>query len=156
MKIHELKKTRSDVKSLRVGRGISAGGGKTAGRGTKGQKSRSGHNIPRKFEGGQTPLVMRLHKLPGLKSHKPQTIVITLDEISKNFKNGDVISEQTLIEKGLSKKGDRVKILSTGELKVKVKVESVAASKSALETIEKFATKIDKPVAEKPEAKESK
>ena len=54
----------------RLGRGISAGGGKTAGRGTKGQKSRAGHNIPKRFEGGQTPLSMRLPKLRGFKVKK--------------------------------------------------------------------------------------
>ena len=54
-------------KAKRLGRGLSSGKGKTSGRGTKGQKSRSGYNIPRRFEGGQTPLVQRLPKMKGFK-----------------------------------------------------------------------------------------
>ena len=148
MKLHELKNNIVKNKSAkRVGRGISAGGGKTAGRGTKGQKSRSGHNIPRKFEGGQTPLVMRLHKLPGFKSHKPKAVVVSLDDISKFYKNGEVVSAATLEEKGLIVKGDKVKILD-GELKVKVTIDDVSASKSAFEKINNFKTaeKTEKPV----------
>jgi large subunit ribosomal protein L15 len=130
MKIHELKKVRSDSKSLRVGRGISAGGGKTAGRGTKGQKSRSGHNIPRKFEGGQTPLNMRLHKLSGFKSLNHGNKIITLSDISKNFKDGETVSNKSLETKGLMKKGESVKILANGELSVKVIFSDVKKSKN--------------------------
>lgn len=136
MKLHELEKNRMDKSSKRVGRGISAGGGKTAGRGTKGQNSRSGHNIPRKFEGGQTPLAMRLHKLKGFKSLKNDKIVITLDQISKNFKSGDVISGKILQEKGMIKKGQQAKVLNSGKLTVAIKLaEDVCASKSVLEII---------------------
>ncbi|MFA5157781.1 MAG: 50S ribosomal protein L15 [Patescibacteria group bacterium] len=155
MKLHELKSNKVNQTAKRVGRGISAGGGKTAGRGTKGQKSRSGHNIPRKFEGGQTPLVMRLHKLPGLKSHKPKTVVVTLDDISNKFKNGETVSEQTLIEKGISRKGDRVKILSTGDLKIKVSIDNVSASKTAYEKILNFRP-VEKTAEKKTEKSESK
>jgi large subunit ribosomal protein L15 len=130
MKIHELKKTRSDSKSLRVGRGISAGGGKTAGRGTKGQKSRSGYNIPRKFEGGQTPLNMRLHKLSGFRSFAPNNKIITLSDISKNFKDGETVSEKTLESKGLINKGETAKILASGELTVQVVLSGVKRSKN--------------------------
>lgn len=162
MKLHELKNNIVKNKSAkRVGRGISAGGGKTAGRGTKGQKSRSGHNIPRKFEGGQTPLVMRLHKLPGFKSHKPKAVVVSLDDISKFYKNGEVVSAATLEEKGLIVRGDKVKILD-GELKVKVTIDDVSASKSAFEKINNFkaaektvkADKAEEPKAESKPAKE--
>jgi large subunit ribosomal protein L15 len=136
MKLHELKKVNTNSKSKRVGRGISAGGGKTAGRGTKGQKSRSGYNLPRKFEGGQTPLAMRLHKLPGFKSFQVKARIITLSDISKNYKTGEVVSSQTLAEKGMIKKGERAKILNSGQLSVSVKLdEKVAASKSALEIV---------------------
>jgi len=132
MKLHELKKVNTNSKPKRVGRGISAGGGKTAGRGTKGQRSRSGFNLPRKFEGGQTPLAMRLHKLPGFSSFQNKAKVISLSDISKNYKSGDVVSSQTLAEKGMIKKGQRAKILNSGELTAIVKLdESVAASKSA-------------------------
>lgn len=116
--------TVKDKKKKRVGRGISAGGGKTAGRGTKGQKSRAGHNIPKRYEGGQTPLSMRLPKLPGFKSVHKKAVVLTLTDISKNYKNGDVVTCESLIEKGLIKGSDRVKILNTGELKIKVTLDN--------------------------------
>jgi len=137
MKLHELKKVNTNSKSKRVGRGISAGGGKTAGRGIKGQRSRSGFNLPRKFEGGQTPLAMRLHKLPGFKSFQVKAKIITLSDISQNYKTGEIVSSQTLAEKGMIKKGQRAKILNSGELTVMVKLdEGVAASKSARAIIE--------------------
>jgi len=148
MKLHELKKDLSTVNRKRVGRGISAGGGKTAGRGTKGQNSRAGHNIPRKFEGGQTPLAMRLHKLKGFKSLKADKIVITLDGISKNFKAGETVSSATLMEKGLLKKGQKAKVLNNGSLTVAIKLaEDVSTSKSVLDIINK--SKSEKPVADK-------
>ncbi len=115
----------------RPGRGISAGGGKTAGRGTKGQKSRAGHNIPNRFEGGQTVLSMRLPKLPGFKSKGKKAIVITLDDISRNFKDGEVVSKEKLIEKKMINKLDVAKVLNTGKLTVKVTLDpTVKASKS--------------------------
>jgi large subunit ribosomal protein L15 len=154
MKLHELQKNRKDKSVKRVGRGISAGGGKTAGRGTKGQNSRSGHNIPRKFEGGQTPLAMRLHKLKGFKSLKADKIVITLDEISKNFKAGETVSTSSLIEKGLLKKGQKAKVLNTGKLSVAIKLaEDVSASKSVLEIVNKPQPKTDKIAAEEVDTK---
>jgi len=81
----------------RVGRGIAAGQGKTAGRGTKGQKSRSGYNLPKRFEGGQTPISMRLPKLPGFTSHKRKPIVVSLDQISANFKDGETVTAKLLV-----------------------------------------------------------
>lgn len=113
----------------RVGRGISAGQGKTAGRGTKGQKSRSGHNIPRKFEGGQMPFSMRMPKVKGFKSHAAEVTIISLDTISKNFKDGDVVTLAKLEEKKLISKGDKVKVLNNGKLTVAVTFE-VPCSKS--------------------------
>ena len=83
-------------KRSRVGRGISSGKGMTAGRGTKGQKSRSGHNIPNRFEGGQTPLSMRLPKLKGFKTKNKKYVIISLDQISNNFKDGDKITIESL------------------------------------------------------------
>jgi large subunit ribosomal protein L15 len=105
----------------RPGHGISAGQGKTAGRGTKGQKSRAGHNIPKRFEGGQTPLSMRLPKLPGFKSHTKKAIILSLDTVSANFKNGETVTLAILLEKKLIEKKDKaVKILNNGKLTVKV------------------------------------
>jgi large subunit ribosomal protein L15 len=129
----------------RVGRGLSAGQGKTAGRGTKGQKSRSGYNIPRKFEGGQTPLSMRLAKLPGFKSGHEKAVIISLDQISTNYKAGEEVSLKSLAEKGLIRKTNkRVKVLNNGKLAVAVKfAEDV-----------KISNNVVMPKAEKPEVKE--
>jgi len=121
---------KSKVKK-RVGRGLSSGQGKTAGRGTKGQKSRSGYNLPRKFEGGQTPLSMRLAKLPGFKSIHKKAAILSLDQISSNFKDGDVVSLKTLVAKNLIRVSERkVKILNNGELSVAVTFDDVKISKN--------------------------
>lgn len=129
-----LKSNRKNIR--RIGRGISAGGGKTAGRGTKGQNSRAGHNIPNRYEGGQTSLSMRLPKLPGFKKINKKLMILTLDTISKNYKNGEIITPATLIKKKLIKKGQPSKILSNGKLSVKIKIQDVAVSKGALELID--------------------
>jgi len=128
MKIESIK---SKTKK-RLGRGISGGQGKTAGRGTKGQKSRSGHNIPKRFEGGQTPLSMRLPKLPGFKSSKPKAFIISLDQISLNFKAGETVSKETLLKKGLiDQKAKKIKVLNNGELTKKVTfADDIKVSKS--------------------------
>lgn len=100
MSLHNL--TAIQTKShTRVGRGIAAGQGKTAGRGTKGQKSRSGYNIPRRFEGGQTPLLQRLPKYHGTKSYvqKPQTV--SWRELEAAFVDGAAITILELWNRGL-------------------------------------------------------
>ena len=126
-------KTDTSKKSRRrVGRGISAGKGKTAGRGTKGQKSRSGFNIPNRFEGGQTPLSMRLPKLRGFKVKIKKTVIIDLDLISSNYKDGETVSKETLVSKGLIRKNDTVKILNNGKLTKKVYLSDLPVSKSAI------------------------
>lgn len=130
----QLKSNKRNIK--RVGRGISAGGGKTAGRGTKGQNSRAGHNIPNRFEGGQTPLSMRLPKLPGFNKVTKNYIIISLDEISKKFKNGQTVSAESLEKNGMIKKGQKAKILANGKLEVKIILKDVAASKSVLKLTE--------------------
>ena len=102
------KRIHKNKKSISIGRGGTRG--KTSGRGTKGQKSRSGYNLPRKFEGGQTPIIMRLHKLPGFKSTKAKAQVITLDDISRKFKSGETITLAKLIAAGLIKTGEKAKV----------------------------------------------
>jgi len=136
----------------RVGRGISAGGGKTAGRGTKGQKSRAGHNIPKRFEGGQTPLSMRLPKLPGFKSHHKKATVLSLDLLSKTYKDGEIVSLATLTEKKLIAANDkRVKILNNGKLTIKI---SLSPEIKTSESIQKLFPALAEPKriekAEKP------
>ncbi|HOX40897.1 MAG TPA: 50S ribosomal protein L15 [bacterium] len=130
----ELEKIKTQNKK-RLGRGLSAGGGKTAGRGTKGQKARAGHNIPRKFEGGQTALSMRLPIMPGFKSHKPKAEVVSLDLISLVFKDGETVSAATLEEKGIIKAGARFKVLNNGTLSVKVTLDSSAHASEATRKI---------------------
>ncbi len=115
----------------RVGRGIAAGQGKTAGRGTKGQKSRSGYNIPRKFEGGQTPLILRLPKARGFKPHNVPARVIDRDLINKYYTDGEVVSPETLYAKQLiDKPTTKVKILGKSEITVKVTFQDVPMSNS--------------------------
>lgn len=126
-----LKSNNKSSTRKRVGRGISSGQGKTSGRGTKGQKSRSGHNIPKRFEGGQTPISMRLPKLSGFKHQKQATVIVTLDQISKYYKDGEVISTESLIKKSIIKKGQDAKILDNGKLTVSVKNLDVSASSAA-------------------------
>lgn len=126
-------KSNKKTSKKRIGRGISAGQGKTSGRGTKGQKSRSGHNIPKRFEGGQTPISLRLPKLSGFKRKKNSNELITLDQISKNYKNGETVSIDTLIKKSIIKKGQIAKILNNGKLTVNVKLLDVMASFSVKE-----------------------
>jgi len=85
----------------RLGRGLSSGKGKTSGRGTKGQKSRSGYNLPRRFEGGQTALIARLPKAKGFRARmlKPQTVDIT--RVEAKFNANDLVNLKTLKEKGI-------------------------------------------------------
>lgn len=142
----------------RIGRGISAGQGKTAGRGTKGQKARSGFNIPKRYEGGQTPLSMRLPKLPGFKSHKSKPVVISLDQISKFFKDGEIVSTEALVKKGIIEANTKkVKILNNGKLTVKVSIEDILASKTVqalfAKSLEKSAEKTEAKATVKPKSK---
>ena len=132
MQLHELEKPIKKTHK-RVGRGIAAGKGKTAGRGTKGQKSRSGHNIPRKFEGGQTPLILRLPKARGFtkgySTRKAEVVIIDRELINKHFKDGDVVSPTTLVEKKLIETAATpVKILGSTKVTVNVTYEDVKQS----------------------------
>lgn len=113
MSLSKLISIKSATKT-RVGRGISAGQGKTSGRGTKGQKSRSGYNIPRRFEGGQTPLVMRLPKFHGVKSFVHHSLAISWHELENNFNDGDEITREKLWTKKLIDRQDRaVKVIGS-------------------------------------------
>lgn len=128
--LHELKPTVRNKAATRVGRGISAGQGKTSGRGTKGQKSRSGYNLPRKFEGGQTPLILRLPKVRGFKHHRVPTQIVDRSLINKHFTDGEVVSPTTLTEKGLIKSASLpVKILGAETVTVNVTFEDVKQSR---------------------------
>lgn len=129
MKVHDLKPAEGSRKARkRVGRGIGGKGGKTAGRGTKGQKARG--SIPISFEGGQLPMSMRVPKLRGFNNpFRVEYQAINLDTIAES--GLDEISPETLRAKGLISKGALVKVLGRGELDRKVTVKVHALSKSA-------------------------
>ena len=124
----------------RVGRGIGSGTGKTAGRGHKGQKSRTGGNIRPGFEGGQMPLQMRLPKF-GLSSR----VNNNFKEVNvKNIEGMTVVNLETLKEnKIISKSVKKVKIFGDTAIKSKVTVEGINVTKGAKESIEKAGGKIE-------------
>ena len=134
MKIHDLAPAPGSKRpKRRVGRGIAGKGGKTAGRGTKGQGARN--NIKPGFEGGQLPLAMRIPKLRGFKNpFRVEYNVVNLDVLQEFV--GDEISPESLRAKGLVHKHGLVKVLGRGELNRAVTVKAHAFSKSAREAIE--------------------
>ena len=122
--------------TFRVGRGHGSGNGKTAGRGQKGQKSRSGGKIRVGFEGGQMPLYRRLPK-KGFKCRNSKKIIAINVSDLERFEADSVVTIETLAEAGLVKNSfDGVKILGNGELNKKLTVKVNAFSKSAVEKIE--------------------
>jgi large subunit ribosomal protein L15 len=129
IKVHDLAPPPGSTKApKRVGRGIGGKGGKTAGRGTKGQKARS--TVARNFEGGQMPLHMRIPKLKGFNNpFRIEYQAINLDTIEAS--DLDEITPETLHAKGLTHKGALVKVLGRGELTRKVTVKAHAFSKAA-------------------------
>lgn len=153
--LNNLISIKNNKPSKRLGRGLSSGKGRTSGRGTKGQKSRSGHNIPRSFEGGQTPLIQRLAKKRGFHGHQAARPVLSIEKIEKNFNDGDVVNLKTLYAKGLiADPKIRIKILGPGKLTKKIKFSGVVLNKSLLaqyKTMDK--TVIEKPTSEKPVVK---
>jgi large subunit ribosomal protein L15 len=129
IKLHDLKPAEgSNRRKKRVGRGIGGKGGKTAGRGTKGQRARS--KVPLGFEGGQMPLHMRIPKLKGFNNpFRVEYQGINLDVIEGT--DLTEVSPTTLHERGLAHKGALVKVLGRGELTRAVTVKAHAFSKSA-------------------------
>ena len=130
-------------KKMRVGRGIGSGKGKTSGRGVKGQKSRSGVAI-KSFEGGQMPLYRRLPKRGFNPIDKIKVAKINLEKIQtfiekKTISSSDTIDAKLLKKlKIINKNSQMLKILGTGEIKVKVNIEADLISKSAKEKLEKI------------------
>lgn len=123
--------------SNRVGRGSSGKGGQTAGRGTKGQKSRTGFNIPTFFEGGQSSLIKRLPKAKGFKSVHDKPQVVNLNAINLKYKDGEIVNPKSLYLYGLIRNASLpVKILG-GKLDKKIKIADCAMSKSVAKIIEK-------------------
>ena len=143
MKLHELRDNDGALqKKKRVGRGVGSGKGKTAGRGIKGQKSRSGVAI-NGYEGGQMPLYQRLPKRGFNKPNRKKFAVVNLGLIQKFLDAGKLdasaeISEDVLVASGLvRRKLDGVRILAKGDISAKVKLSVTGASKSAIAAVEK-------------------
>ncbi len=138
MKLHELNSAPEAKVRKRVGRGPGSGMGKTATRGQKGQKSRSGASIPAWFQGGQTPLYRRVPKR-GFKNTRFRTeyATINLSDLNKFFNDGDEVTPELLKEKGIIKKQlCGVKVLGNGELEKKITVKANRFSSSAVTKIE--------------------
>jgi large subunit ribosomal protein L15 len=133
MKVHDLKPPAGSTRERRrVGRGIGGKGGKTAGRGTKGQGARG--SVKPGFEGGQMPLSRRIPKLKGFNNpFRVEYVVVNLDAL-ETF-DGDEITPDTLRAKGLVHKHGLVKVLGRGELTRAVRVSAHGFSRSAEETI---------------------
>lgn len=124
-------------KNKRVGRGIASGKGKTSGRGTKGQKSRTGYNIPRRFEGGQTSLISRMPKKKGFKSNRIKMMTISIKKI-QSFPEKSIISPRILFENKIIKsKQKRVKIIDSNDAKFNYKYRNIVLSKSIISKLSK-------------------
>ncbi len=143
--LHDLRPTEgSRKKKKRVGRGEGSGVGKTSGRGHKGSKARAGGNISPTYEGGQMPLHMRLPKLRGPSAKTSMPIgpfrtYMTPVNLSRlvGFAAGDVVSLQSLVEKGIIKKSsERVKILAGGDLDQALTIQAHGFSAAARTKIE--------------------
>ena len=143
MKLNEIRDNEGSTKNrMRVGRGIGSGKGKTAGRGVKGQKARTGVSI-KGFEGGQMPLHRRLPKRGFNKPNARELNEVNVGRIQEAITAGKLdlgapVTVETLVAAGvLSKPRDGVKILGVGELSAKVTFQVAGASKSAVAAIEK-------------------
>ena len=133
MKYNELQ-IKASKKTNRVGRGIAAGQGKTAGRGTKGQMSRTGSKKNPGFEGGQNPLLQRLPKLRGFTSHKQASEVVytgQLNILTDKLIDAGVLAKNLLI----SSEYVAVKLISKGEVTRKIDVKLNSASESAIASL---------------------
>jgi large subunit ribosomal protein L15 len=136
IKVHHLRPAPgAKTNKTRVGRGEGSKG-KTAGRGTKGTKAR--YQVSARFEGGQTPIHMRLPKMKGFKNkNKIVFQVVNLDRLAELFPQGGSIGVLELVEAGAVRKGHLIKVLGTGDLGgVKLAISAHAFSGSAVEKIE--------------------
>lgn len=142
MKYNELN-LKSTKRPKRVGRGIASGKGKTAGRGTKGQGSRTGFSKRPGFEGGQNPLMQRLPKLPGFTSHKPKKTNVYTSQLEQFA--GKTVDTQLLSDNGLiANPFVSVKLLHRGDLTKKVTVKLQGASENAIAAVQNAGGTFDK------------
>lgn len=135
LKLHNLSPAPgSKKKKIRVGRGEGGRRGKTAGRGTKGLKARS--KLRPGFEGGQTPLAMRLPKLKGFTNPNKESFAIVNLSTLADFDKGSEVTPETLRDRGLIRHRGRVKVLAEGDLDKALTVKAHAFSKAAKDKIE--------------------
>ena len=127
--------------SKRVGRGHGSQG-KTSGKGHKGQRSRSGRSVSRWFEGGQTPLKLRAPKRGFTNHFRKLYDIINIKDLSK-FDDGQTISVEDLVSSGLVSGKNKIKLLGNGDLDRKLVLHVNAATKSAIEKVEKSGGKIE-------------
>jgi large subunit ribosomal protein L15 len=137
MKLHELAPADGSNKNKkRVGRGNGSGSGKTAGKGNKGQNSRSGGGVRPGFEGGQMPIHRRLPKRGFTNIFKKNVAVINIRDLEK-FESGSVVDESLLIQKGLIKgKRDSIKLLGKGDISFPLVIKLKGVSTGARAKIE--------------------
>lgn len=153
MKLHEIRDNEGANRTKkRVARGPGSGKGKTAGRGIKGQKSRSGVAL-NGYEGGQMPLYRRLPKRGFTKPNALKFAVINLGQLQRFVDSGKLdakadVTEDALVAAGVvRRKLDGVRLLGKGELKAKLNISVTGASKSAVEAVEKAGGKVTLPAA---------
>ncbi|WP_427340476.1 50S ribosomal protein L15 [Caloranaerobacter sp. DY30410] len=144
MKLHELRPNEGSTKARkRLGRGTATGQGKTAGRGQKGQKARSGGGVRPGFEGGQMPLYRRLPKRGFTNRFAKEYVIVNVETLNR-FEDNTEVTPELLLETGIIKKVmDGVKILGDGELNKKLTVKAHKFSKSAIEKIEGVGGKVE-------------
>jgi large subunit ribosomal protein L15 len=143
MRLDELKPPEgARKKRKRVGRGIGSGHGKTACKGSKGQNSRSGRGTKAGFEGGQMPLQRRLPKRGFRSPFKKHFAIIHVGDLNR-FPEGSVVEPSLLLQSGLLKKEDRVKLLSDGELQHPLTIRVHQASKAALKKVESASGRVE-------------
>jgi large subunit ribosomal protein L15 len=144
MKLHELSPAAGSRKApKRVGRGTGSGLGRNAGKGEKGQKSRSGGGVRPGFEGGQMPLYRRLPKRGFTNIFAKEYSALNIDRLNV-FEDGTVVTPELLLEMRIVKKAKNgVKILGNGELQKKLTVKAAKFSKVAIEKIEAAGGKVE-------------
>ena len=144
MKLHELQYTEGARKDgFRLGRGQGSGNGKTAGKGNKGQKARSGGLGKLGFEGGQTPLARRLPKRGFTNINRKEYAIINLTQLNR-FEDGAEVNPAILKDMGIVKQSkDGIKVLGEGELEKKLTVKAHKFSKTAVAMIEKAGGKAE-------------
>lgn len=145
MKLYELQPAAGSVKEVkRIGRGHGSGSGKTAGKGHKGQKARSGGSIRPGFEGGQMPLQRRMPKRGFNNIFAKEYVTVNVSSLEERFEAGATVDVESLMACGLVKDAkDGIKILGNGELTKSLTVKAVKFTTAAQEKIEKAGGKAE-------------